>query len=402
MEKKSIYIFQRSLRLHDNLGLIQALKESDKVYPVFCVDPRQAIPKKNSYFSKFALGFMYQSLLDLDKELKRIGSKLYILYGEPHLRLRELLIKYKITSIYINEDYTPFAKKRTAELKRLTTTTPHKCDLIEVFDYLLFKPKSILNGSGKAYRVYTPFLKKTESKKVKNPIPCLFYSKFAKSFPTDLKAWSVLKKNSRYSPSYSPGGRTEALKRLKLLPGSQKDYSKCRNYLSYKSSNLSAYIKFGCISIREAWKAFSKITGTSGKDLQKQLIWREFYYHMYFFFPKQLEWDKDPIEAKLSSKAPDIVKACFNQLKQEGYISNRSRMILANWLLHNQKVYWKNCDKMYAKLLVDYDPIVNIGNWKWILKQPKFRWLKPEVQAKRWDVNCLDKKEKNAYTQKYT
>ena len=63
-------------------------------------------------------------------------------------------------------------------------------------------------------------------------------------------------------------------------------------------------------------------------------------------------------------------------------------MILANYLLHNKKIYWKSCDKLYAKRLVDYDPMVNIGNWLWILKQPSFRWLKPAVQYKLWDRQC--------------
>ena len=44
----SIFLFQRSLRLEDNLGLIECLNNSDKVYPIFCVDPRQAT-KKNSF-----------------------------------------------------------------------------------------------------------------------------------------------------------------------------------------------------------------------------------------------------------------------------------------------------------------------------------------------------------------
>jgi len=57
-----------------------------------------------------------------------------------------------------------------------------------------------------------------------------------------------------------------------LLDKTQKNYSKCRDYLTYKTTNLSAYIKFGCVSIREVWKAFGNIPGKSGKDLKRQLI----------------------------------------------------------------------------------------------------------------------------------
>ena len=157
--------------------------------------------------------------------------------------------------------------------------------------------------------------------------------------------------------------------------------------MQYKTTQLSAYIKFGCVSIREVWEAFGTISIESSKMLKKQLLWREFYYHQYIDYPEDLEWDKNPEEAIVDSKAPDIVKDCYETLDKTGYLHNRSRMILAHYLLHNN-IYWKSCDKLYATRLVDYDPIVNIGNWLFIKKQPKFKWLKPEVQSKKWDKPC--------------
>jgi deoxyribodipyrimidine photo-lyase len=378
----SIYLFQRALRLDDNLGLIKCLEKSDNVYPVFCVDPRQAVPKNNSFFSPYSLGFMLQSLQDLDTQLKSFGSKLYILYGEPHLVLPNLVKKHSIEYIYMNKDYTPFANKRAEQLEKL-------CKIEQPEDYLLFSPGSIVTGSGKAYRVYTPFLRKTDMKKVDKSIKLLpsLSKKLSKNIKPQKKAWDSLKKYSKYSPYYSPGGREEGLKRLDNINTTQQDYNKCRDYLTYNTSYLSAYIKFGCVSIREVWEAFNKVPKSS-IDLKKQLIWREFYYHMYIDFPEKLEWDKNPQEVKLDKNAPDIVKACYNQLDKTGYLHNRGRMILAHYLIHNQKQYWKSCDKMYARRLVDYDPIVNIGNWLTINRLPSFKVIKPEVQLKKWDKGC--------------
>ena len=182
----SIYLFQRALRLNDNLGLIECLKNSDNVYPVFCVDPRQADPKNNPYFSHFSLGFMYQSLKDLDKQLKEHGSKLYILYGEPHKILPNIIKKHNIEKIYMNKDYTPFANKRSQELSKI-------CKIIEPEDYLLFSPGEIVTGNGKAYRVYTPFLTATERKKIKTPekISHTILKKLAKQINPEKKAWDL-------------------------------------------------------------------------------------------------------------------------------------------------------------------------------------------------------------------
>lgn len=383
----SIYLFQRALRLDDNLGLIKCLEKSDKVYPVFCVDPRQAVPANNSFFSPFSLGFMLQSLQDLDTQLKKVGSKLYILYGEPHIVLSKLVKKHSIEYIYMNKDYTPFANKRAEQLEKI-------CKIEQPEDYLLFSPGSIVTGSGKAYRVYTPFLRATGRKKVDKPVKLLhsLSKKLSKNVKPEKKAWDSLKKYSNYSPYYSPGGRVEGLKRLDNINTTQKYYNNCRDYLTYNTSYLSAYIKFGCVSIREVWEAFNKVPN-SASDLKKQLIWREFYYHMYIDFPEQLEWDKNPPEVKLDKNAPDIVKACYNQLDKTGYLHNRGRMILANYLIHNKKQYWKSCDKMYARRLVDYDPLVNIGNWLTIDRLPKFKVMKPEVQFKKWDKGCPSIKE---------
>ena len=41
MNKISIFIFRRSFRLRDNIGLINCLKESKKVIPIFIFTPEQ-------------------------------------------------------------------------------------------------------------------------------------------------------------------------------------------------------------------------------------------------------------------------------------------------------------------------------------------------------------------------
>ena len=385
----SIYIFQRALRLDDNLGLLECLHNSDKVYPIFCVDPRQATDK-NSFLSRYALGFMLQSLYDLDNQLHKYGKKLCMLYGEPHLILKELIVKYDIHTIYMNKDYTPFARQRADDIKKI-------CNLIEPEDYLLF-PEGVKAKSGKAYRVYTPFLREAEKKNVKKPVQFekLLANKFV-SIKSDKKALETLHK---YQINSLQGGREQALDKL-INISSQNNYDKCRDYLTYNTTHLSAYIKFGCVSIREVWEAFGNLPDASSIMLKRQLLWREFYYHFYIDFPEDLEWDKNPVEAKLNSKAPDIVKACFNQLNT-GYLHNRGRMILAHYLLHTQNIYWKSCDKMYATRLIDYDPFVNIGNWQFIKKQPRFKWLKPEVQYKKWDKGCPNSNiEPGEYTRTY-
>ena len=377
---RSVYLFNRSLRIDDNLGLLAALSESEYVIPVFCVDPRQAIPENNQYFSKFSLGFMMQSLEDLDTELQKYKSKLLMLFGEPHIVLPKLFKQKKLDKLYINEDYTPFARERFTQLSDVL-------DVVEVKDHLLWDPNTVRNKAGRAFKVYTPFLNAVESKKTHKPvkIAAKYLQNLAKhntfKILQNQTAWKMLRNNSEFS-IYFTGGRREGLSRLKYAKQSQKNYDLCRNYLNYQTTMLSPYIKFGCISIREAWQVFKQ----TNVVLCRELIWREFYYHYYIAYPDELEWNNHKNTAILNTGAPLIVKACLNQLTITGYLHNRGRMILAHYLL--QKNYWKSGDKLFAVNLVDYDPIVNIGNWKWIAKQPNFKRLKPNVQQQKYDKPC--------------
>ncbi|MEM3681396.1 MAG: deoxyribodipyrimidine photo-lyase, partial [Metallosphaera sp.] len=76
-----LFLFRRDLRLEDNTCLIKALRECDEVVPLFIIDPRQV--EDNPYKSPFAIGFMIDSLLELDQDLKTMGSRLHLLKGFP-------------------------------------------------------------------------------------------------------------------------------------------------------------------------------------------------------------------------------------------------------------------------------------------------------------------------------
>lgn len=383
----SIYLFNRSLRLDDNLGLIKCLKESKNTTLVFCVDKNQAIPEKNKHFSSFSLGFMYKSLLELAYKIESINKNicLFIIHGYPKKAICDLVKKHNIDKLYINKDYTPYARSRVEELKKII-------EVEEVEDYLLYNPSNLYNKSGKTYKVYTPFLKSTYDKKTKKPIK--FNNKLLDKVVTikqNIKernaALKVLKENSN-EPDIIPG-REEGIKILLDISKTQNNYHTKRNFLNYKTSRLSPYIKYGCVSIREVWHIFLKMSNKkASRALLDQLIWREFYYHYYIFYPDELEWDYKTKVLDITNilkSAPKIVQATAVQLITTGFLHNRGRMILAHYLLHEKKLYWKDCERFYANHLTDYDPIVNIGNWLWIKKQPKFKWLNFDIQKKKWD-----------------
>ena len=115
---KTIFIFRRDYRLYDNIGLIEALKKSVTVIPIFIFTPEQVT--NNEYKSDNAFQFMVESLEDLDKELRDKGSKLYYFYSKPATIIDKLLKQDKsIGAVFVNRDYTPYSKKRDLEIQKI-------------------------------------------------------------------------------------------------------------------------------------------------------------------------------------------------------------------------------------------------------------------------------------------
>jgi deoxyribodipyrimidine photo-lyase len=112
----NLFIFHRDLRLYDNTSLILQAVRHKKVTPIFIFTPQQITPQVNPYFSNNSVQFMVETLSELSKEIESLGGKLYYFYGNNIDVLQSISKKQKISSLYYNIDYTPFAKRRDLEI----------------------------------------------------------------------------------------------------------------------------------------------------------------------------------------------------------------------------------------------------------------------------------------------
>ena len=110
----SIIWFRKGLRIHDNPALEYASKGSDFVYPVFVIDPHymEPDPKAFSPGSRLAglnrIRFLLESLVDLDTSLKKLGSRLLILKGEPGQVLIRCLKEWGVKKLCFEYDTDPY------------------------------------------------------------------------------------------------------------------------------------------------------------------------------------------------------------------------------------------------------------------------------------------------------
>lgn len=399
----TLHIFRRDLRLYDNTALIEALKLSEFVIPCFIFDKRQI--EHNDYKSDNCIQFMAHSLQELNDELKKKNSKLYMFYGIAEEVLLKLLSQLNIKAIFTNRDYTPFSQERDKKIAKICLD--FNIDFHSYADALLYEPEEILKPNGQPYTVFTHFLKKSLQFYVKPPKNNLYENYYQKNILSeDNKILTkLLQKNN---PNILvKGGRAEALLLLKKVKNLV-NYQETRNTPSLSgTTQLSAHNKFGTLSIREFYSVIVKNFGRS-HVLVNELIWRDFFTHIAFHYPrvfneafhskyKEINWSQNQNHFRAWCEGHTgfpIVDAGMRELNITGYMHNRVRMIVASFLTKDLHIDWRLGEKYFAQKLVDYDPAVNNGNWQWAAStgcdaQPYFRIFNPWLQQQKFDPDCI-------------
>jgi len=401
--RNSLFIFRRDLRLEDNTALIEACKLSDKVILSFFFYNDLLDPGSDK-FRPNLIQFMYESLMDLSGQLEKNGSRLNVFYGKSLLKEFEKIVKEnEIDAVFVNEDYTPYGKRRDAALKNICLE--NNIDFHSCFDYLLTRPGDVLTKEDKPYKVFTPFFKAASLFNIYKPAKNNYKNyKYLKSCNKDLTPLTRLFVNNEFIAQ--KGGRKEAHKRFNVIK-KLNDYKDIRNF-PYKegTTGLSAHIKFGTVSIREVYWSVRKQLGNDSQ-LITELFWRDFYAHLAYFFPyvfghsfnpkyEKIEWshNRQEYDAWCSGNTGfPIVDAGMRQLNTTGWMHNRVRMIVASFLTKDLHIDWRWGEQYFASKLVDYDPCSNNGGWQWAAStgadaQPYFRIFNPWRQQERFDKDA--------------
>ncbi|MGR9014852.1 MAG: cryptochrome/photolyase family protein [Gammaproteobacteria bacterium] len=393
----SLFIFRRDLRVHDNLGLLKAMRLSERVIPCFIFDPRQIEP--HPYQSKPGLQFMLQSIKDLQQQLQAAGSKLALYHAPPDQVIKQLAEQQQIQAVFINRDYTPFSRLRDDELaavcKRLGIA------LVVFSDALLNEPEQVLKKDKKPYQVFTAFYNNAGQLPVAPP-----QALERRNFLSIDSGFTIERLGLSQTETAINGGRHQALTILGRL-GECAEYKNTRDFpVLEATSKLSAHLKFGTCSVREVYYAISEQLG-SEHPLIRQLYWRDFFTHIAYHFPQvfgraflekfaHLHWDNNPeyFQAWCDGKTGfPIVDAGMRELNATGYMHNRVRMTVASFLIKDLHIDWRWGERYFAQHLVDYDPCVNNGNWQWAAStgcdaQPFFRIFNPWRQQLKFDPDC--------------
>jgi len=404
--KHALVCLRRDLRLHDNTALLAAMKESEQVSLCFVFDPQQL--RKHKHHSLPALAFMLQSLLDVHQELGSLGAGLHVLEGEPSTEIGSLVQAQGMDAVFINRDYTPFARTRDTHIHNTLAENNIPCFWFD--DALLNTPESIRNGSGLPYKVFTAFFIACSKIQINLPeyinIREQLKPMIAEQHQQQSEKISSVQSLSQVGMS-AHAGRSYGLGILESLVD-YTDYKAQRDIPALNATtHLSAHLKFGTLSVREVHQYVFQLLGEE-HPLIRQLYWRDFFTHVAFNRPEvfgkpflsqfqYMVWENNNEKFNAWCEGNTgflIVDAGMRELQATGYMHNRVRMITASFLVKDLHIDWRWGEAWFARHLEDYDPAINNGNWQWAAStgcdaQPWFRIFNPWRQQERFDAQGI-------------
>jgi deoxyribodipyrimidine photo-lyase len=401
---------RRDLRAADNAGLARASAD-DPVVPVFVFDTdvlAHAGPPR--------VAFMLDALDALRSWYRDRGSDLVVGRGDPCEVLPELAEKYGADEVTWGKDYSKLARERDAAVRRALDDVDVAREAVQ--NAVLHEPGEITTNDGDPYSVFTYFGRKWHDRDKTDP-----YDPPTADALADIDGDTALPTLSELgfeepTADVPPASTDVARDRLDaFLRDAVYRYDDRRDFPSDdNTSRLSSHLKFGTIGIREVYERTAEARDAvepgserdeSVEEFQSQLAWREFYTQVLFANPdvvtenyKEYEnpiaWNDDP-EALQAWKDGEtgypIVDAGMRQLREEAFMHNRVRMIVASFLTKDLLIDWREGYQWFREKLVDHDTGNDNGGWQWAAStgtdaQPYFRVFNPMTQGERYDPDA--------------
>ncbi len=374
--------FRRDLRLADQPALAAAVASGAPVIPVFILDDETPKHRRMGGASRW---WLHHSLMSLDADLRKLGSRLVLRQGRSDEILAALAEETSASAIHCIRHYEPWW--RNAE-KAVTKVLPEGCELVCHDGKYLLPPGSVTTGSGGQYKIYTPFMRALwQHMPPHEPLaaPTKIASPDAWPQSDPLADWKLLPTKPDWAGGmrkmWTPG-EAGAKARLEDFIDKAKYYDEKRNMPSVAGSSfLSPHLHFGEISPATCWHATMKAGGSVDIFL-KELVWRDYAQNLICQFPEygaknareafdRLPW-RSGSEADANLRAWQkgltgypIADAGMRQLWATGWMHNRVRMIAASFLIKHLLIDWREGEKWFWDTLVDADYGSNSVNWQW-------------------------------------
>jgi deoxyribodipyrimidine photo-lyase len=391
------------------------MNQSDNVIGFINIDPKIFLSTKYGFkkTEKYRAKFLIETISDLKSQLETLNISLIITHRDFGQSINEIIDQYGITNIYTQTEWT-------RDELREESFIPDEINLIKDFDQFLFSPNDVKSLYDNIPRGFSNFRKKCEKYLSVNDtlsIPESLNSdnKISIEYPIPSLSDLGFKDFEVHKDSVFrfKGGEINAKNRIRNY------FFETRNVSTYKltrngligedySSKFSPWLANGSVSVKHIFKSLKEYEKEVEKNdstywLYFELIWRDFFkyvsmQHKDKFFNKDgiygedKEWsdDKDVLLNWINGKTNEpFVNANMIELSQTGFMSNRGRQNVSNYLTKELKIDWRIGAEYFESMLIDYDVHSNYGNWLYSAgignDSMPFRKFNPKLQSERYD-----------------
>ena len=396
--------FRQDLRLSDHPALLAAAAKGP-IIPLYILDDETP---GNWRWGGASRWWLHHSLEDLKKSIP-----LVLRYGRADEVLADVVKSTGAKALHFTRDYAPWSGKLEQSVKAICDDLGVACHRHGGF--LLHEPESIRNGSGQPYKIYTPFSRACfaagEPRNLK-PAPKTEFAKHdLASDNLDLLPskpdWAGGLRNAWLPGEHGAQGLLQ-----RFLDEGLVDYAEGRNRPDKPfTSRLSPHLHWGEISPHQVWhatrNAMARAEGkldAGGEKFLKEVLWREFSYHLLHHWPDLPEkpfrsefadfpWSENYEVCKRWQKGQTgypIVDAGMRELWATGIMHNRVRMIVASFLVKDLLIPWQDGERWFWDCLVDADIAANSASWQWVAgcgadASPYYRIFNPVLQGQKFD-----------------
>ncbi|MBF2073645.1 MAG: DASH family cryptochrome [Synechococcales cyanobacterium C42_A2020_086] len=420
MAPRILIWYRTDLRIHDHEPLHQALKQQAIVVPVYCLDPRQ-FGQTSFGFAKtgaFRAQFLLESLADLRRSLRELGSDLIVRSGKPEQIIPNLVQQWQISAVHYHQEVTAEEQRVEQALKKALAaqTIPLK----QFWGHTLYHPDDLPFDQRSIPELFTAFRKQVEKQASVNPT--LPGPRRLQALPEGIDVGEIPSVSDLGLEPVPPdpravlpfqGGESAGLARLKHYIWEQdhlRRYKETRNGMlgANYSSKFSPWLALGCLSPRYIYEQVlqyeeERVRNDSTYWLIFELLWRDYFRFICqkhgnkVFHPSGLQgidipwkqdWQRFDLWREGQTGYP-LVDANMRELAATGFISNRGRQNVASFLTKNLGIDWRMGAEWFESLLIDYDVCSNWGNWNYTAGVGNdargFRFFNITKQAKDYD-----------------
>lgn len=391
-------LLNRMFRTEENPLFEYIFQQQQNIKECYFIIPTEDLSDASMLKSQF----YYGTLQRFHDELKELNLSPFVIAYDDIVKFCQ---QHQITELVVAGDIMSYHHEKYDILHQRQDYLAANIKVTLVRGHHYFKPSRTKNKQDNYYKVFTSFYKQWRP-----------FLRFRSLYTYDLQQLQtiVISASGDYSSTYHNYGTTQQHEQHKwqqFLEVYINSYTSGRDYLpQLQTSQLSIALAYGLLDINEIFNDLLQNYDYSEENYEafiRELMFREFYYILMTAYPetskqafkekyRQIEWSNNQLHFEKWQQGETgfpIIDAAMEELKQTGFMHNRMRMVVSQFLTKDLFIDWTLGENEFRKQLIDYDAASNIHGWQWSASTgtdavPYFRMFSPIRQSERFDKHA--------------